>query len=88
MSKIVGVVSAAVGLAFAGTLLPLVKSYADTIVNENDPRPLIPPASKRVATRAEPIIPVITPKQRAEQKAFIARQQKLTREQLVGRFGL
>jgi hypothetical protein len=93
MSKIVSVVSAAIGLA-------LVKRYADTIVDDKDPKPLIPAAPPepeqkfvniidvRPEIRPEGITPFITVKQRAEQAAFIARQQKLTREQLLGRFGL
>lgn len=40
------------------------------------------------ATRAEPITPFKTVQERAEEAAFIARQQKMTREQLLGRFGL
>ena len=93
MSKITTKISAALGLA-------LVKRYADTIVDDKDSKPLIPtppPEAKqtfvniidvRPEIKAEPITPFITVKQRAEQAAFIARQQKLTREQLLGRFGL
>lgn len=37
------------------------------------------------ATRAEPITPFKTVQQRAEEAAFIARQQKMTREELIGK---
>ena len=52
--------------------------------------PLVPTLPK--ATRAEPIIPFKTVDQRAQEAAFIARQQKITREQVLSRlkagFGL
>jgi len=40
------------------------------------------------AKPAKPITPFKTVQERAEEAAFIARQQKMTREQLLGRFGL
>ena len=93
MSKIVSVVSAAIGLA-------LVKRYADTIVDDKNPKPLIPtppPEPKQTFVniidvkpeiKAEPITPFITVRQRADQAAFQRRQEAMTREQLLGRFGL
>lgn len=50
--------------------------------------PIVPIIPTGPATPAKPVTPFITVKQRAEQAAFIARQAKLTREQLLGRFGL
>ena len=51
MSKIVSVVSAAIGLA-------LVKRYADTIVDDKDPKPLIPAAPAQVEQKFVNIIDV------------------------------
>ena len=93
MSKITNIISAALGLA-------LVKRYADTIVDDKDPKPLIPtPPPEPEQTfvniidvkpeiKAEPITPFITVRQRADQAAFQRRQEAMTREQLLGRFGL
>jgi|TARA_R110002073_G_scaffold16913_1_gene64537 hypothetical protein len=50
--------------------------------------PIVPLIPTGPATPAKPITPFITVKQRAEQAAFIARQAKLKRDQLLGRFGL
>ncbi len=54
------------------------------------PAPLIPTAvePKTYAKPAKPITPFKTLQERAEEAAFIARQAKMTREQLLGRFGL
>ena len=60
-------------------VIPAAKPTTDKIVD------LIPTPK---ATRAEPITPFKTVDERAKEAAFIARQQKLTREQLLGRFGL
>lgn len=50
---------------------------------------LVPVVKPRTyATRAEPITPFITVKQRAEQAAFQRRQEAMTREQLLSRYGL
>ena len=93
MSKITGIISAALGLA-------LVKRFTDSIKDEPTLQPLVPSAPVTPdppivpiiptgpATPAKPVIPFITVKKRAEQAAFIARQAKQTRDQLFGRFGL
>ena len=60
------------------------------VVDSTPVVPLVPTLPK--ATRAEPIIPFKTVDQRAQEAAFIARQQKITREQVLSRlkagFGL
>jgi hypothetical protein len=80
--------------------LAIVKRLAESVEDKTTPEPLVPPAPVTPdppivpiiptgpATPAKPVTPFITVKQRAEQAAFIARQAKLTREQLLGRFGL
>ena len=89
MSNIANIVGGLVALVAVNRLL-------DRNVTTQTPKPLIPvpvtpaPVVKPTtyAKPAEPITPFITVQQRAEQAAFIARQQKMTREQLLGRFGL
>jgi len=49
------------------------------------PAPVVKPV---VATRAEPITPFITVRQRADQAAFQRRQEAMTRKQLLSRYGL
>ena len=53
-------------------------------------KPVVTPVTKPTtyAKPAKPITPFKTVEERAEEAAFIARQQKMTREQLLGRFGL
>ena len=53
-------------------------------------KPAVAPVTKPTtyAKPAKPITPFKTVQERAEEAAFIARQQKMTREQLLGRFGL
>lgn len=50
-------------------------------------KPTVTPVTRPMprATRAEPITPFKTVQQRAEEAAFIARQQKMTREELIGK---
>ena len=77
----------------AGALIALaaVSKLTDRNAVVAKPAPLIPTAMTKpttYATRAKPITPFKTVKERAEEAAFIARQQKMTREQLLGRFGL
>ena len=79
----------------------IVKSITKAVEDKTTPEPLVTPApvtpdppivplipTGPTAKPSEPITPFITLKQRAEQAAFIARQAKQTREQLLGRFGL
>tara|TARA_R110002126_G_scaffold268291_1_gene411782 strand:+ start:106 stop:384 length:279 start_codon:yes stop_codon:yes gene_type:complete len=80
--------------------LAIVKRLAESVEDKTTPEPLVPPAPVTPdppivpiiptgpATPAKPVTPFITVKQRAEQAAFIARQAKLKRDQLLGRFGL
>lgn len=85
----------------AGALIALaaVSKLTDRNAAVAKPAPLIPTAITKptvtpvtkpttYATRAEPITPFKTVGERAEEAAFIARQAKMTREQLLGRFGL
>ena len=53
-------------------------------------KPTVTPVTKPTtyAKPAKPITPFKTVQERAEEAAFIARQQQMTREQLLGRFGL
>lgn len=68
--------------AVTPTLAPLIPT---TMV-----KPTVTPVTKPTtyAKPAKPITPFKTVQERAEEAAFIARQQKMTREQLLGRFGL
>jgi hypothetical protein len=92
VSKLSTLLAIPVGLA-------ITKAIVDRIQDEPSTKDVVPaakPTTGKVvdlvptpkATRAEPITPFKTLKERAEEAAFIARQQKLTREQLLGRFGL
>ena len=82
----------------AGALIALaaVSKLTDRNAVVAKPAPLIPTAITKPtvtpvtrpmprATRAEPITPFKTVQERAEEAAFIARQQKMTREQLIGK---
>lgn len=85
----------------AGALIALaaVSKLTDRNAVVAKPAPLIPTAMTKptvapvtrpttYAKPAKPITPFKTVGERAEEAAFIARQQKMTREQLLGRFGL
>ena len=85
----------------AGSLIALaaVSKLTDLNAAVTKPAPLIPTAITKptvapvtkpttYAKPAKPITPFKTVQERAEEAAFIARQQKMTREQLLGRFGL
>ena len=91
MSNIANIAGALIALAAVSKLTK------DNSVTTVTPAPIIPTAignddiykkPTTYATRAEPITPFKTVQERAEEAAFIARQQKMTREQLLGRFGL
>lgn len=82
----------------AGALIALaaISKLTDRNAAVAKPTPLIPTAITKPtvtpvtrpmprATRAEPITPFKTVQQRAEEAAFIARQQKMTREELIGK---
>ena len=82
-------------LAGTGIALLIIKRLTDVEVPAKPstiaPKPLIPaPVITKpvVATRAEPITPFITVRQRADQAAFQRRQEAMTREQLLSRYGL
>ncbi len=91
MSNIANIAGALVALAAISRLTDL------NALPSTAPAPIIPTAignddiykkPTTYATRAKPITPFKTVQERAEEAAFIARQQKQTREQLLGRFGL
>lgn len=92
MSNIANIAGALIALAAVNRLTK------DNALPGRAPAPLIPtalgnggPVVKPVtrpttyATRAKPITPFKTVQQRAEEAAFIARQQKMTREELIGK---
>lgn len=89
MSNIPSIIGGLIALAAVNRLL-------DRNDTTQAPKPLIPtpvtPAPvvkpRTYATRAEPITPFITVQQRAEQAAFQRRQEAMTREQLLSRYGL
>jgi len=92
VSNIANIAGALVALAAVSRLTDL-----NAVVTK--PAPLIPTAITKPAVApvtkpttyakpAKPITPFKTVQERAEEAAFIARQQKMTREQLLGRFGL
>ena len=93
MSNIANIAGALIALAAVSKLTK------DNGVTTVKPAPIIPiaitkptvaPVTKPTtyAKPAKPITPFKTVGERAEEAAFIARQQKMTREQLLGRFGL
>lgn len=94
MSNIANIAGALIALAAVSRLTK------DNALPGTTPAPIIPPITldpymdkpttkpTTYATRAEPKTPFKTVQERAEEAAFIARQQKMTREQLLGRFGL
>ena len=88
MSNIPSIIGGLIALAAVNRLL-------DRNDTTQAPKPLIPkqiapaPVVKPVvATRAEPITPFITVRQRADQAAFQRRQETMTRKQLLSRYGL
>ena len=67
----------------------VVKQLTERIQDEPKAKDVVP--APKVTPRAKPAVPIIptfTKNELAERDAFIARQAKLTREQLIGRFGL
>ena len=81
MSNIANIAGAVIALA-------AIKKLTDQDVAVTKPALLIPTAITKpttYATRAEPITPFKTVEQRAKEAAFIARQQKMTREKLIGK---
>ena len=90
MSNIANIAGALIALAAVSKLTK------DNGVTTVTPAPIIPKAldpymdkpttkPKTYATRAKPITPFKTVQQRAEEAAFIAKQQKMTRKELIGR---
>ena len=88
MSKLGTLIAIPLGLLAIKELQKQFPDETDSkpVVDSTPIVPLIPTLPK--ATRAEPILPFKTVEQRAKEAAFIARQVKMTREQLLGRFGL
>ena len=90
MSNIANIAGALIALAAVSRLtkdnaLPstALAPLIPTAITKPTVAPVTRPMSR--ATRAEPITPFKTVQQRAEEAAFIARQQKMTREELIGK---
>lgn len=86
MSNIPGIIGGLIALAAVKRLTDTKPTVVTPLVPKQiAPAPVVKPV---VATRAEPITPFITVRQRAEQAAFQRRQEAMTREQLLSRYGL
>lgn len=86
MSNIPSIIGGLIALAAVKRLTDTKPTVVTPLVPKQiAPAPVVKPV---VATRAEPITPFITVRQRAEQAAFQRRQEAMTREQLLSRYGL
>ena len=86
MSNIPSIIGGLIALAAVKRLTDTKPTVVTPLVPKQiAPAPVVKPV---VATRAEPITPFITVQQRADQAAFQRRQEAMTREQLLSRYGL
>ena len=86
MSNIPSIIGGLIALAAVKRLTDTKPTVVTPLVPKQiAPAPVVKPV---VATRAEPITPFITVRQRADQAAFQRRQEAMTREQLLSRYGL
>ena len=93
MSNIANIAGALIALAAVSKLTKdnvLPSTAPASLIPTTIVKPVVTPVTKPTtyAKPAKPITPFKTVQERAEEAAFIARQQKMTREQLLGRFGL
>lgn len=92
MSNIANIAGALIALAAVSRLTDRNAAVAKPapLIPTTIVKPVVTPVTKPTtyAKPAKPITPFKTVQERAEEAAFIARQQKMTREQLLGRFGL
>ena len=86
MSNIPSIIGGLIALAAVKRLTDTKPTVVTPLVPKQiAPAPVVKPV---VATRAEPITPFITIRQRADQAAFQRRQETMTRKQLLSRYGL
>ena len=86
MSNIPSIIGGLIALATVKRLTDTKPTVVTPLVPKQiAPAPVVKPV---VATRAEPITPFITVRQRADQAAFQRRQEAMTRKQLLSRYGL
>ena len=86
MSNIPSIIGGLIALATVKRLTDTKPTVVTPLVPKQiAPAPVVKPV---VATRAEPITPFITVRQRADQAAFQRRQETMTRKQLLSRYGL
>ena len=86
MSNIPSIIGGLIALAAVKRLTDTKPTVVTPLVPKQiAPAPVVKPV---VATRAEPITPFITVRQRADQAAFQRRQEAMTRKQLLSRYGL
>ena len=86
MSNIPSIIGGLIALAAVKRLTDTKPTVVTPLVPKQiAPAPVVKPV---VATRAEPITPFITVRQRADQAAFQRRQETMTRKQLLSRYGL
>ena len=86
MSNIPSIIGGLIALAAVKRLTDTKPTIVTPLVPKQiAPAPVVKPV---VATRAEPITPFITVRQRADQAAFQRRQETMTRKQLLSRYGL
>ena len=86
MSNIPSIIGGLIALAAVKRLTDTKPTVVTPLIPKQiTPAPVVKPV---VATRAEPITPFITVRQRADQAAFQRRQEAMTRKQLLSRYGL
>ena len=89
MSNLANIAGALIALAAVNKLLDRSALPGRTPAQVEPLIKKVAPITKPVvATRAEPITPFITVRQRADQAAFQRRQEAMTRKQLLSRYGL